>query len=70
MFKPDIKFLRKIAMDKYGASVIATMDDSEIRTKIFSEFTLLREISDPTKVYIIAKNELPKYVITCESKKA
>lgn len=66
-YKINPKALRKIAIDKFGCSVIAFLDDNEVKDKIMHEYTLIKEL-DSNKIYLIAKSQLNECIVV-ESEK-
>lgn len=66
-YKVNPKYLRKIAIDKFGCNVVASLDDEEVRNKIMKDFVLIQEINT-TRVYLIAKSQLSE-CISIESEK-
>lgn len=66
-YKINPKALRKIAIDKFGCSVIASLDDNEVKDKIMHEYTLIKEV-DSNKIYLIAKSQLNECIVV-ESEK-
>ena len=61
------KALRKIAIDRFGCNVIASLDDEEVRDKIMKDYVLIQEVNT-NKVYLIAKSQLSE-CISIESEK-
>ncbi|MBR2240091.1 MAG: hypothetical protein IKO49_03800 [Bacilli bacterium] len=66
-YKVDPKALRKIAINKFGCNVVASLDDEEVKDKVMKDYVLIQELST-NSVYLIAKSQLSE-CISLESEK-
>lgn len=66
-YKVDPKALRKIAINKFGCNIIASLNDEEVRDKIMKDYVLIQEVNT-ARVYLIAKSQLSE-CISIESEK-
>ena len=42
-YKVNPKALRKIAIDKFGCNIVASLDDKEVEDKVMNDYVLIKE---------------------------
>lgn len=62
MIKIDSKALRKVAVTKFGSTIVASLNDKEVEAKVMKDYILINEVHNKNKIYLISKRELSECI--------
>lgn len=62
MINIDSKALRKVAVTKFGSTVVASLNDKEVEAKVMKDYVLINEVHNKNKIYLISKRELSECI--------